>query len=42
MTNVRFNHEDRLMVWGVKIPNECVMADEMDSKSGKTVTLVCE
>ena len=42
MTNIRFNHEDRLMVWSVNFPDECVLADETDAKSGKTVTLVCE
>ena len=42
MTNVRFDNEGRLMVWGVNSPDECVMADEVDAKSGETVTLVCE
>lgn len=42
MTNVRFDNEGRLMIWGVNSPDECVMADEVDAKSGETVTLVCE
>ena len=42
MTNVGFDNEGRLMVWGVNSPDECVMADEVDAKSGETVTLVCE
>jgi len=42
MTSVRFDHKGRLMIWGGHFPDECVLADEVDAKTGETVTLVCE